>query len=573
MSRIGKKPVSLPQGVSATVSGQTVTDAAGNAYPMQPGEYRFPLVPIGNYRLAITPPAPYHAPSTTTPAQVSGIIRPDGSNVTILDGSYGGVFAITSPSPVRIDIPVDRPPVAVALTKSVSQANAMPGDLIYYTITARNTDPVHIKRGVVVSDTPSPLLRLRKDSIRLNGTPSPANVTISANGRALAVNLGDIAPGATRTITYAMTVRLTAPPGQALNKAMATDARGTTAYASATLTVEPDTLDSRMTLVGRITDGDCTRDGPHVGIPGVRVILEDGSFAVTDREGRYHFNGLVPGDHVVQVASETLPDGGKFVNCGRSTRNARSAISTNWWNENSTSCVAVRWLPTTTVAFIALLTVAQCPQQAGVWGLRRASLPVPQAFDVSDTAALPEEVERQTAEARRGEGGLVRAPASAFAYCESRVLREAFRVAILSPEYKQACDRLDMVVLGSPHFSLGEFRQLAALLSPAVIEGKRCHPDVQFLVTSSRAVVLLAKQGGYLAPLEAFGGRVTVDTCILASPMLPPQIKRLMTNSAKYAYYAPGLLSTQVAFGSLSDCVDSAVAGRIARDDTLWGDL
>lgn len=41
------------------------------------------------------------------------------------------------------------------------------------------------------------------------------------------------------------------------------------------------------------------------------------------------------------------------------------------------------------------------------------SLPVPQAFDVSDTAALPEEVERQTAEARRGEGGLVRAPASA----------------------------------------------------------------------------------------------------------------------------------------------------------------
>ena len=323
--------VYAPDGVtrwpSIVISGQPVQDSAGNSYPMQPGEYRFPLVPVGTYRLAITPPAPYHAPSTATPAQVAGINRPDGSNVTILASSYGANFAITSPSPVRIDIPVDRPPVAVSLTKSVSQANATPGDLVFYTITARNPDPSHVKRGVTVSDTPSPLLRLSKNSVRLDGSPNPANITISANGRALSANFGDLAPGATRTMTYAMTVRLTAPPGQALNKAMATDARGTTAYASATVTIEPDTLDSRMTVIGRITDGDCTRTGPHIGIPGVRVMLEDGSFAVTDREGRYHFNAVVPGDHVVQVAGETLPDGGRFVNCGRSTRNARSAIS------------------------------------------------------------------------------------------------------------------------------------------------------------------------------------------------------------------------------------------------------
>jgi predicted aconitase len=126
-------------------------------------------------------------------------------------------------------------------------------------------------------------------------------------------------------------------------------------------------------------------------------------------------------------------------------------------------------------------------------------------------------------------------------------------------------DRLDMVVLGSPHFSLAEFRQLAPLL-----EGRRSHPDVRFLVTSSRAMVHLAGQAGYLEPLEAFGCKVTVDTCILASPMLPPEIKTLMTNSAKYAYYAPGMLDTRVAFGSLADCVTSAVAGRVTRDESLW---
>ncbi len=123
-------------------------------------------------------------------------------------------------------------------------------------------------------------------------------------------------------------------------------------------------------------------------------------------------------------------------------------------------------------------------------------------------------------------------------------------------------DRLDMVVLGSPHFSLAEFRQLATLL-----EEKHVHPGVQFLVTSSRGMALLARQAGYVDALERFGGKLTVDTCILASPMLPSEVKLLMTNSAKYAYYSPGLLGTQVTFGSLVDCVRSAVVGQVVREE------
>lgn len=125
--------------------------------------------------------------------------------------------------------------------------------------------------------------------------------------------------------------------------------------------------------------------------------------------------------------------------------------------------------------------------------------------------------------------------------------------------------KLDLVVLGSPHFSLAEFKQLDALL-----DGLQAHPGVRFLVTSSRAMTMLAGKAGYLDKLERFGGTVTVDTCILATPMLPPEIRTLMTNSAKYAYYAPGLLGTDVIFGSLADCVHSAVAGRVIRDESLW---
>ena len=124
---------------------------------------------------------------------------------------------------------------------------------------------------------------------------------------------------------------------------------------------------------------------------------------------------------------------------------------------------------------------------------------------------------------------------------------------------------LDMVILGSPHFSLAEFRQLAPLVA-----GQRTHPRVKFLVTSSRLMKEDAERAGVLAPLMAFGAQITLDTCILASPMLPPEIRTLMTNSAKYAYYAPSLLNTRVTFGSLSDCVQSAIQGRVTRDETVW---
>jgi predicted aconitase len=126
-------------------------------------------------------------------------------------------------------------------------------------------------------------------------------------------------------------------------------------------------------------------------------------------------------------------------------------------------------------------------------------------------------------------------------------------------------DELHLVVLGSPHFSLAEFRRLAPL-----VKGKRKHPNVKFLVTSSRAMTQLAQKAGFLGELKEFGAQITVDTCILTSPMLPPKIQNLMTNSAKFAYYSPGLLKKKIVFGSLDDCVNSAVAGRVMRDESLW---
>jgi predicted aconitase len=124
---------------------------------------------------------------------------------------------------------------------------------------------------------------------------------------------------------------------------------------------------------------------------------------------------------------------------------------------------------------------------------------------------------------------------------------------------------LDMVILGSPHFSVSEFSALAPLVA-----GRRKHSRVKFLITSGRFMKEQAEQAGMLAPILDFGAQVTLDTCILASPMLPSEIRMLMTNSAKYAYYAPSLLNVRVTFGSLADCVASAVEGCVVRDESAW---
>ncbi len=311
---------------SSVITGQPITDGAGNVWPMLPGEYRFPLAPLGQYRLIVAPPAPYSAPSATTLQQLAGLRRPYGGPLELSGASWGNAFALTSPAPVRVDIPVDAPPVSVALTKSVSRPMALPGDVVFYTVTARNPDS-RTKRAVTLVDTPSALLRLRADTVRLDGAAAPAAVRVSADGRTLTVALGDVAPGAVRTVTYAMTVRADAPAGQALNRAVATDALGRTSIASAVLRISQDNLAARMTLIGRVTDGGCDVNAEPVGIPGVRLVLEDGSFAVTDADGRYHFDALTPGTHVVQALSNTLPKGGEFVDCARSTRSAGSASS------------------------------------------------------------------------------------------------------------------------------------------------------------------------------------------------------------------------------------------------------
>lgn len=124
-----------------------------------------------------------------------------------------------------------------------------------------------------------------------------------------------------------------------------------------------------------------------------------------------------------------------------------------------------------------------------------------------------------------------------------------------------------MISLGNPHFSLSEFSRLAELC-----QGRDQHPHVVLAITCGRAVLEQARTAGHLAVIEGFGATLITDTCwcMLGEPVIPVDARSLMTNSGKYAHYAPGLVGRSVHFASLAECVDSACSGIASGQVPTW---
>ena len=143
----------------------------------------------------------------------------------------------------------------------------------------------------------------------------------------------------------------------------------------------------------------------------------------------------------------------------------------------------------------------------------------------------------------------------------------ARRIRLTAEMVRAARDRLstagdgaiDCIALGSPHFSEAEFASLRRLAA-----GKRF--GVPVYVCTRRDLV----EKTDLSDLESAGAVIVADTCVVVTPILPEGRGTLMTNSGKFAHYGPANLGYEVVYGSLEDCVASAVAGRVMRDEQVW---
>jgi predicted aconitase len=124
-------------------------------------------------------------------------------------------------------------------------------------------------------------------------------------------------------------------------------------------------------------------------------------------------------------------------------------------------------------------------------------------------------------------------------------------------------ERLGAVCVGTPHASVAELERLAALVAED-------RPRVGLYVNTGRDALAEAERTGVLEHLETAGVQVVTDTCTYLAPILHDVRGAVMTDSAKWAWYAPGNIGVDVVFGSLEECVRSASLGRVWRDEGLW---
>ncbi len=120
----------------------------------------------------------------------------------------------------------------------------------------------------------------------------------------------------------------------------------------------------------------------------------------------------------------------------------------------------------------------------------------------------------------------------------------------------QGITSIDAVAIGSPHLSLEECRKLERLLG-----GRKV--SVPFYACTGRHVLKALESNGLRKSLETAGVTVVIDTCVVVTPIMKELANGvLMTNSGKFAQYAPGNTGYDVVFGSMAECVESAVSGR-----------
>lgn len=313
----------------------TGTTVAGNP-AVPPGGFRYPLIPPGKYRLVVDPPAGYSLPSSLLPACATPPCA-NGLGRSIVTGSHLQDFIVLPGPALHIDIPADPSQNTMLMVKSVSKTEASAGDYLQYRLQVTNNSAAGMATTTITDIFPVGM-RYQTGSLHINGVQQPDPV-ISADGRTMTITmtpgLGATGSGTDKAaITYVLAVSAGAVKGDAINTAQAQGPSGVvngtlrSNIAQVAVRVRDPLMSGAFTIIGRVFEGDCSVPfAEQKGVPNVRLLMEDGTYVVTDQDGQYHFEGVKPGTHVVQMDTVSLPKGWEPVSCIQNTRFAGSAYS------------------------------------------------------------------------------------------------------------------------------------------------------------------------------------------------------------------------------------------------------
>ncbi|MDP0499874.1 MAG: hypothetical protein Q7P63_07205 [Verrucomicrobiota bacterium JB022] len=291
------------------------------------GAFEFPRVGASTYQLLVTPPAQHAFPSQVPMQLMPTILNPSAEARILEGGSYGDVFEVNEMTgAVFLDVPVDtESPEGFVLEKSVNQREVEIGESVQYTLELKNTTGSNLP-GTFIDDVLPAGVSYITGSARLNSQPM-ADPT-GGKGPNLRFRLGNLPDQTTYTVTYRARVGMGADRGDGVNRARATSL-GPPATSSnlalAEIEIDQGVFTDRGVIFGKVfvdLNDNRIHDGyidPETGeeraepvVPGVRIFLEDGTYAITDSEGKYSIYGQRAIHHVVKLDRYTLPTGAKL---------------------------------------------------------------------------------------------------------------------------------------------------------------------------------------------------------------------------------------------------------------------
>ncbi|MBN2721036.1 MAG: DUF11 domain-containing protein, partial [Proteobacteria bacterium] len=206
------------------------------------------------------------------------------------------------------------------------------GDYLTYTVTVENTSDATMPGVVLSADLPLGFGYM-EGSARIEDAFSAeaesrviydavlSDPAFSSDGRSLVFSVRDIPSGEVVTVTFVASVGAGAKTGTSTSYYTASSGMAVSNTAAASVKIVEDLMRSRNTIMGRVIAGACG-DGSAQGVPGIAVFLEDGTRVVTDKKGRYHFEGVKSGAHVVQMDLDTVPEMYEAAACDEDTRQA-----------------------------------------------------------------------------------------------------------------------------------------------------------------------------------------------------------------------------------------------------------
>ena len=298
-----------PGGPAQVFQSDGVTPAPNVVLTDGTGRYLFPSVRPSTYRIDVTPPSNYRFPSARPPASLppARLIDPQGS--------FGASFASTlNAAPVRFDVPLDViVNASLYVEKSANVTVAELGDVVDFAVRVQSRSDTALAAVMVADRLPPGFAYVagtaRRDSARIADPAGGA-------GPALSFALGALGPTEEAVLRYRVRVGPGALDGDGINRAIASAGGVISNTATAHVAVTGGVFADEASVFGTVfVDQDRNRmhSAGDTGVPGVRVVLDDGTFAITDGNGRYSFYGLAPRTHGLRVERGTLPPGARFI--------------------------------------------------------------------------------------------------------------------------------------------------------------------------------------------------------------------------------------------------------------------